>query len=835
MSTGRACLFLAVLTVALGRVICLAQTNYVIDQFDSNTTASYANQHWGTAVPAITWSTNNATTGLATNTPGSGSAKWVIPWPTTGDQVMVTHSFGANLNLTQFTSISYDILFDASTATDGYGNVGAIEIDWIPAADGWPSTPNPPLATLSFAAGNTNWMHVTVPLSAAGNSKLTAVSGIGFKLQQKRTGANLSGTTTFKLDNIILGAPGPVTILPLNPSQLWSRLEFEVDNVPAFGNPFDPASISLNAVFTLPSGKLMSVPGFWYQGYQRSVSGGNELDTVNGTPGWRLRFTPPETGDYSLGMTIGTNGQTMTTLSTTFTVPSGPAPARYGYVGISTNHQYFQTGDGRALPLTGLNLAWPSGLATYDYDTWFNSLEGAGGNFARIWMCPWSFGIEDNPGTLTNYALAPAWQLDYVLQQAEQKGIYLQFTLVYHGMFATQPDYWGGNNYWPSNPYCVTNGGPCANPDAFFTSTTAKTLFQKRLRYLVARYGYSQNLLDWEFCNEIDNDYSFLSPTDVAAWHGAMGTWFHVNDPYAHLRTTSLTSASSYPEIWNLSQMDFCSEHAYTMSGSPLGLAGDSQSFLATYRKPIMIGEFGTSWQTWNISADPYLRGFREGIWAGALGGSTGTSMAWWWQNVASDNAYPVYSALTTILGRTGWGGGSWTNITFGSGQTQFSALGQRGPRESLLYLAATGAIFPAGATNASLPPQQNQTLTMSSWPPGKYYAEWYDPATGALVGTSQATTAAGKLTLPLPNYTADLAGIIYPPPTLSSPQVNAQGGFQLQLNSETGGHYYLLRSTNLTSWVPALTVTNATGTMWLTDSVPATAPAALYRAQHAP
>jgi hypothetical protein len=80
-----------------------------------------------------------------------------------------------------------------------------------------------------------------------------------------------------------------------------------------------------------------------------------------------------------------------------------------------------------------------------------------------------------------------------------------------------------------------------------------------------------------------------------------------------------------------------------------------------------------------------------------------------------------------------------------------------------------------------------------------------------------------------------DLAGIVYPPPILSSPQVNPSGRFQLQLNSETGGHYYLLRSTNLVSWVPGLTVTNIAGTMWLTDSAPATAATALYRAQHAP
>jgi hypothetical protein len=824
------------LTTLLAQLACQAQsTNYVVDQFNSNTTGSYTDQRWGAAVPTLTWETNNVATTSADNLPGSGSARWVIPWTTAGDQIMVTRPFGAPLDLNQYASVSYDILFEPSSATDGSGSFGALEIDWIPAADGWPSTPNPLQALVSFASGNTNWIHVTMPLNASANTKLASVSGIGFKIQQSRTGSNLSGTTAFRMDNIILCGLEPLGIVQLNPAQLWRRLEFQVTNVPPAGNPFDPDSLRLDATFTLPSGRTMAVPGFWYQGYQRSVSGGNEVDTPVGTAGWRLRFTPPEVGAYSLALSVQTNGQPLATLTTNFIVAAGSVPARFGNVSVATNHQYFQTGDGRALPLTGLNLAWPSGLGTYNYDTWFGSMQGSGGNSARLWMCPWSFGLEDHLNTLTNYSLAPAWQLDYVLQLAEQKGIYVQLALVYHGMFVSQPDYWGGNNYWPKNPYCITNGGPCVNPNAFFTNAVAKTLFQKRLRYLVGRFGYSPNLLAWEFFNEIDNDYSFLNPTAVAAWHGLMGDWLHTNDASGHLITTSLVYASAHPEIWNLPEIDFCSEHAYTMSASPFSIGADAQSFLKTYKKPIMIGEFGTDWQGWNHSADPYLRGFRQGIWAGALGGSTGTAMAWWWQDIASENDYPLYSALTTVLSRTGWGAGSWTNITFRSGQTQFSALGQRGPREVLLYLAATGAIFPAGATNPSLPLQQNQTVTLSGWPEGKYYAEWYDPETGTLVGNSQATATSGNLTLPLPNYRVDLAGIVYPPPTLSNPAANAAAMFQFQLNSETGGRYSVLKSSNLVSWTTVLVVTNTTGTLLLSDPAPASTPGAFFRVQRAP
>jgi Domain of unknown function (DUF5060) len=98
-------------------------------------------------------------------------------------------------------------------------------------------------------------------------------------------------------------------ISQLTPPQLWQRLEFSIGNTPATANPFDPDVIRLDARFTLPSGGTMTVPAFWYQGYLRSLSGGYESDVQAGPPGWRLRFTPPETGSYTLSLNISTNGQ----------------------------------------------------------------------------------------------------------------------------------------------------------------------------------------------------------------------------------------------------------------------------------------------------------------------------------------------------------------------------------------------------------------------------------------------------------------------------------------------------------------------------------------------
>ena len=101
-------------------------------------------------------------------------------------------------------------------------------------------------------------------------------------------------------------AQSALQIVQATPAQSWQRLEFNLTNVPASSNPFDPDVIRLDATFILPSSKTVTVPAFWYQDYQRSLSGGYENDTPVGLPGWRLRFTPTESGSYTVSITIQT-------------------------------------------------------------------------------------------------------------------------------------------------------------------------------------------------------------------------------------------------------------------------------------------------------------------------------------------------------------------------------------------------------------------------------------------------------------------------------------------------------------------------------------------------
>ena len=456
-------------------------------------------------------------------------------------------------------------------------------------------------------------------------------------------------------------------IIPLAAPQLWQRAEFRVDHAPVATNCFDPDLARLDATFTPPSGRSLTVPAFWYQDFSRARLGGEEVLTPEGPPQWRIRFTPTEPGDYTMSLSIQTNDVTAgKPVIAHFNVPVVAPTGQRGYVRVGAGKRYFETSDGRPLRLIGQNVCWAGGLGTFDYEAWFGRMKGAGENFARLWLAPWFMGLEHKPGTLNHYDLQGAWQLDHIFSQAEQDGIYLMLCFDHHGMYQVDNPGWSGsNNFWKNNPYNELNGGPCAKPNDFFTNARAREIYQKRLRYLVGRYGYSPRLLAWQFFNEIDNVFGPLNGNDVVAWHREMGRWLRAHDPCGHLITTSLTGGSERPELWSLPELDFSMYHSYAEAAPGKGAARVAQSMVKRYGKPVMIGEFGIDAGSWNIAADPYLRGFRQALWGGALGGSVGTAMPWWWQDMDADNVYPLFAAMREILNAADWQEGEWIPAEF--------------------------------------------------------------------------------------------------------------------------------------------------------------------------
>src|SRR5262249_10303892 len=154
-------------------------------------------------------------------------------------------------------------------------------------------------------------------------------------------------------------------------------------------------------------------------------------------------------------------------------------------------------------------------------------LSDSGGNYARLYVdIPWFIGLEWNrePGTYDQVASA---KLDTIMNLAEQYGVGLQLVLLWHQaislyngppvLIPQRPPRPDTSADWHKNPYNVETGGPLNGPGRFFFAATAKALFQRRLNYIVARWGYSPSVFAWEIIDEIDQTTSF-DPSTADQW-----------------------------------------------------------------------------------------------------------------------------------------------------------------------------------------------------------------------------------------------------------------------------------------------------------------------------
>ena len=319
-----------------------------------------------------------------------------------------------------------------------------------------------------------------------------------------------------------------------------------------------------------------------------------------------------------------------------------------------------------------MNMCWGGHRGSFDYDDWLPALAKAGGNWVRIWMNDWNCALEWSPGPPDDwhhnvyqgvgvYSLANAWKLDEILGAAERNGINVMLCLGTYGEFTT-----GGyfnEGLWKGNPYNAVNGGPCNKPEDFWTDPAARKLYQRRLRYLAARYGYHTNLQAWEFWNETK------AP---AEWVGAMARYLkgagefkgQPADPYGHLITTTYGNE----DVWKLPEVDFTQSHHYGQGNvadhAPVIHQDARQA--ATYGKPHLMGEFGIDWRDTDRKYDPAGLGINlhNGIWSSIASGNAGTAMIWWWDNyIHPGNLYHEFTPLRAFTDTIPWMEGKWTPL----------------------------------------------------------------------------------------------------------------------------------------------------------------------------
>lgn len=524
-------------------------------------------------------------------------------------------------------------------------------------------------------------------------------------------------------------------------------------------NLFDPNQISVSATFTAPSGQTYVINGFAYQNYTRSGSVNGQTLTASGSVVWKVRFAPPATGTWSYSLTATDTGGTSTQPGGTFQVTTG---SNHGFVTVSSfDARYFAFSDGTAFFPVGENMTWDNdannkGDNTYCYDNYLSKLVAQGGNYVRIWMANYGFGIENT--TLGSYALDKAWALDEVFNTAESDNLYIQLCL----NAAVQYD---PNNNFGSNPYNSANGGPLATADALWTNTTAQQYMSQRWRYITARWGYSTSLMDYELFNEVDDSYNYSAhmTNDIPNWHANNKNILDSLSPQKHMVATSFSTWNLANQNLTWANMDFTQTHQYDNTDEAVMMQNSvpyyENSSNGKYA-PFFAGEMGTTWDWTGPSEqteDPNGLAIHNVNWGSLMTNAAGGGFIWWWDSYVDPyNHYPQWKGISAFvagedLDKRGY---SAQSVTPGNANGQpLRCLYLRGNEKVLGWVQNTNnewyAQYNNGASVGSSPAPTVQLTGLS--PNGNWQLQWWNTSTGAVYQTTTAMVSGGTANLTVP------------------------------------------------------------------------------------
>lgn len=501
-------------------------------------------------------------------------------------------------------------------------------------------------------------------------------------------------TRLFKVAILLLFAL--CTLTKISAQGTYPKIEASFNITSLATDPFDYTVTDVRVEILQPDNSTISLPAFF-----------------DGGTTWRVRHTPTMAGTYSIsGVTLNGSPISVTGLTPPLWTVTG-FPTSAGYVRVdSTNPQRFITSNGRRFFPVGENMAWSSPSA--NALNIFPKMGAAHETWSRVWMTHFyegsGLGLNlDWPkvnNTFGQLSLPNAQHWDAIVAAADQAGIHFQMTLQHHGQYSTTVD-----PNWSDNPYNTANGGFLSDPVNFFTDATAKALTERKLRYAVARWGYSPAIMAWELFNEVqftdagqDGQWS-----NIETWHNEMAEFLRSQDSYHHLITTS--SVLDEP-IWD--ETDYYTHHDYP-SDLISGIRDAQDISDSQTVAPDFSSECG-------IDFTPHV-GISPPIWAGLMAGQSGDAMPWYWDTIDPNNDYFLIQAAADFVTQSGLADQNTLNksspqVTGGTSGLLVFALGG-GFNAASQDTFTVGAGAPDGAGTA--PPYLQSQNGHPGWTPNGY------------------------------------------------------------------------------------------------------------------
>jgi len=431
----------------------------------------------------------------------------------------------------------------------------------------------------------------------------------------------------------VFGETAPITSVSVETKTAYQYELFELSIILSkhYKNPHDVKIVDLAAFIKSADGYTMKTLAYY--------SGKNNV--------WKIRFTPTEHGKYSYRIRLKTSTKTYLSPVSYFTVHRNNTGN--GFLRKGKKNPYYPIFDsGRQFFGIGHNIAWVSGNDPNIYRKYYSAYQKNGCNLTRIWInCPWTLNVESSKLGKINYT--DCRKIDELLRISKEYGVYIILVLDSYASIMAEEGDWG-EEAWKINPYNKINGGPCSTPDEFFTNKEAKRHYKNRLRYIMARWGYSPNIICFELFNE----------TDVPKeWAREMFSLIKSANPHRQLTSISLGYpwSNNFDEsaIWSLSDINIIQRHLYgNQQGDAIGsIISVNNSLRRKYAKPVILGEFGIN----SARDDKFFDSKGDGtslhnsIWASLVSGSFCSALNWWWAGyIRPKQLYYHYNALRKFV-----------------------------------------------------------------------------------------------------------------------------------------------------------------------------------------
>ncbi|HOU55039.1 MAG TPA: hypothetical protein PLQ97_14010 [Myxococcota bacterium] len=438
----------------------------------------------------------------------------------------------------------------------------------------------------------------------------------------------------------VLAAPVAVTAFPgvqvvridgSGPVSTGRRVEYEVRIDRSFADPNDDRQVHVRMGFWRDGDETpIPVEAFWMRPFRREeTEDGGERWIEDGEASFRARFRARRPGTWRVAAEVTIPGEGTSQVETQPLNVTGDEIDPYVRRTVRDGRPALER-DGRPFVPYGFNAGWMGPKGTGDYERWFARCSGG---FSRKWMTSfdgtaleWLAGADGGAYEgLGRYNQKAAARLDRILELAESQGVALQLVFQQHSQFQTT--HWSS---WEQNPWNAANGGPCQASMEFFTNPDVVDGFDRRMRYLVARYGDSPAILAWELWNEVDLIEGY-DPAIVSRWSRERVSLLRQWDPYGHLVTTSYALPAFSDQDWDFEGYDLVQLHTYLKSywDALEVFAGP----LLAYGKPVVVGEFGIDYLGEANRRDQEAVHLVNGTLWSVMLGYTGGVMSWWWDS----------------------------------------------------------------------------------------------------------------------------------------------------------------------------------------------------------